>query len=217
MIDYTPDSTPLKQCSKCQEYKPATADFFNRDIRRRDGLDPHCKACKNIYYQQNRDRLKAKSLVNYRENRESKLKYASQYRADNKPKIDEWKRDYRSTQGEKVREQQRSHYAANKDRYIKKFKAYRAANKEKIRNLSRQRKARQRNAPGTHTVADIERQYKAQKGQCYYCRCDVGDSYHVDHVIPLSRGGSNNPDNLVIACPTCNVSKKDKLPHEWKR
>jgi 5-methylcytosine-specific restriction endonuclease McrA len=34
-------------------------------------------------------------------------------------------------------------------------------------------------------------------------------------VVPLSRGGSNGPENIVIACPTCNLAKKDKMPHEW--
>lgn len=37
----------------------------------------------------------------------------------------------------------------------------------------------------------------------------------VDHVVPLVKGGSNGPDNLVIACSTCNLRKNDKLPHEW--
>jgi 5-methylcytosine-specific restriction endonuclease McrA len=45
----------------------------------------------------------------------------------------------------------------------------------------------------------------------------VGDTYHVDHVVPLVRGGSDDPSNLVIACVPCNLSKGDKLPHEWKR
>jgi 5-methylcytosine-specific restriction endonuclease McrA len=34
-------------------------------------------------------------------------------------------------------------------------------------------------------------------------------------VIPLDRGGSNGPENIVIACPECNHSKHNKLPHEW--
>jgi 5-methylcytosine-specific restriction endonuclease McrA len=46
---------------------------------------------------------------------------------------------------------------------------------------------------------------------------EVGDKYHVDHVVPLSRGGSDGPENIVISCPRCNCSKSSKLPEEWNR
>jgi 5-methylcytosine-specific restriction endonuclease McrA len=59
-------------------------------------------------------------------------------------------------------------------------------------------------------------QYKAQRAKCYWCGINVGNVYHVDHVIPLSRGGSNGPENIVIACPHCNLSKSNRLPHEWE-
>lgn len=36
-----------------------------------------------------------------------------------------------------------------------------------------------------------------------------------EHQIPLSRGGSNWPSNLVPACDNCNKSKKDKTPAEF--
>lgn len=80
---------------------------------------------------------------------------------------------------------------------------------------NRRQRARQFNAKGTHTKEDIERQYAAQKGQCYFCRRDVGDGYEVEHLVPLSRGGTDDPSNLVIACPDCNRQKGTKLPHEW--
>jgi len=78
--------------------------------------------------------------------------------------------------------------------------------------------ALKKKAPGSHTIEDVKRQYDRQKGKCYYCGKKLGtgkNAYHVDHIIPLSRGGSNDISNLVIACPQCNVSKQDKLLHEW--
>jgi 5-methylcytosine-specific restriction endonuclease McrA len=35
-----------------------------------------------------------------------------------------------------------------------------------------------------------------------------------DHVIPVARGGSDDPDNLVAACKRCNFSRQDRLPQE---
>jgi 5-methylcytosine-specific restriction endonuclease McrA len=35
-----------------------------------------------------------------------------------------------------------------------------------------------------------------------------------DHVIPVARGGSDDPDNLVAACKRCNFSRQDRLPEE---
>ena len=38
-----------------------------------------------------------------------------------------------------------------------------------------------------------------------------------DHVIPLARGGTNDADNIVLACRNCNRSKGSKTVAEWRR
>ena len=44
---------------------------------------------------------------------------------------------------------------------------------------------------------------------CYHCG-ELTDKFHFDHVKPLSAGGANRPWNIVVSCPTCNLSKGDK-------
>lgn len=51
---------------------------------------------------------------------------------------------------------------------------------------------------------------------CTYCE-EVGDdqSLCVDHIVPLSRGGTNADENLCACCRPCNSSKSDWLLSEW--
>lgn len=52
---------------------------------------------------------------------------------------------------------------------------------------------------------------------CVYCGRGAFDvELEVDHVVPKSKGGSNDPVNLATACFDCNRSKSDKLISESK-
>lgn len=50
---------------------------------------------------------------------------------------------------------------------------------------------------------------------CRYCGLR-GGRLECDHIVPVSRGGSNGEDNLTAACKPCNQAKRDKLISEWK-
>jgi 5-methylcytosine-specific restriction endonuclease McrA len=52
--------------------------------------------------------------------------------------------------------------------------------------------------------------------KCAYCCATVTVAgAHIDHVMPRSRGGGDEPGNLVAACADCNLSKGAKTPQEW--
>lgn len=98
-------------------------------------------------------------------------------------------------------------------------RAHRAKHHEAVRRRERAaehlRRARALQAGGSFNAHDIAELFQSQKGRCYWCACSIKDSYHVDHVWPLSKGGSNGPENLVLACPTCNQKKHAKTPMEF--
>lgn len=48
---------------------------------------------------------------------------------------------------------------------------------------------------------------------CGYCG-SKGGKLECDHIVPVSRGGSNEDDNLLTACRTCNRRKRDRTPEE---
>lgn len=52
--------------------------------------------------------------------------------------------------------------------------------------------------------------------RCYWCLGRfIGIKCHVDHIEPISLGGSHSLQNLCISCPKCNRAKHDKTVSEW--
>lgn len=52
-------------------------------------------------------------------------------------------------------------------------------------------------------------------GVCGICGEDVDPHhFHVDHIVPLSRGGEHSYANTQVAHPSCNLRKMTRLPHE---
>jgi hypothetical protein len=50
---------------------------------------------------------------------------------------------------------------------------------------------------------------------CAYCGENLAHEYsELDHVLPRSRGGTDNPENYVVSCSSCNAKKHKKTPEE---
>lgn len=146
----------------------------------------------------------------------------------------EYQRSWRAANAETAREWDRKRYAADPQKrraYVYSWRAanpeygpqylseWQKANPEKVRVYTARRRARHLAAEGSHTADDIKRIFKAQRGRCAHpwCRVKLGERYHVDHIIALSTGGTNWPDNLQILCAPCNHSKSAKHPIDHAR
>lgn len=57
--------------------------------------------------------------------------------------------------------------------------------------------------------------YVDQDGRCIYCACSLESSFHIDHIMPVIKGGSSDKSNLQLLCPTCNLSKGPKTHEEF--
>lgn len=104
-------------------------------------------------------------------------------------------------------------WAARNPEKRKKIKdRWRAKNKERTNYLTRQYLYRRKNAQGSLSFEE-ERYLKGQFSRCPYC--NVNKPTTIDHVIPLSKGGTNDLGNLLYVCVSCNSKKRAKLLAEW--
>jgi hypothetical protein len=83
-----------------------------------------------------------------------------------------------------------------------------------VRVYGHNRRAALAHVDGKLAVIDVQAQVERQKRRCFYCRQKLPRRYDVDHVTPMSRGGRNTPDNIVVCCHSCNSRKGPKLLHE---
>lgn len=122
-------------------------------------------------------------------------------------------RDYRATDAGRAQKKAYEQSERGKERMA----AYHRSEKGKValqRSAKKRRTFEQANESISHSA--IQALLIAHKYRCWWCGTAIrGNKFHVDHRIPLSRGGTSGNDNLCISCPTCNMSKHDKLPQEW--
>lgn len=170
-----------KRCAGCKETK--VLDAYSRDRSRPDGRQAQCKECDSKWNRAwrlaNRDRKRATSRADYVKNRERVLARC------------------------------RERYAADPGKKLAMARAWATANPEKINEASARRRAREQQAPRIEKI-DREYVYKRDGGVCHICRRVVARrGFHLDHLVPLSKGGDHTHDNLAVAHPKCNASRRD--------
>lgn len=86
------------------------------------------------------------------------------------------------------------------------------------RRLNEARRRARKIANGVFTVTehDVSRLLSRQGGRCAYCRKELTLRYHLDHVVPIARGGRHSIGNLVATCPLCNYKKGKLFVTEWR-
>lgn len=102
--------------------------------------------------------------------------------------------------------------------------AERLRRERKLRELRREKRIK--NNGKIDKDITLRRLYERDKGRCYLCgrQCDYSDHNvtsegyfiagkrypSIDHVVPLSKGGTHTWDNVKLACIICNTTKRDK-------
>lgn len=123
----------------------------------------------------------------------------------------------------------RRRYEANHERIVQQARDRRACAKAREKENAQARERYRRNPDSPRRSGWIVRDVQLRhgiifedfskheifirdKGKCQYCQCDLPErGWHLDHVLPLSRGGNHLRSNVVASCAKCNLSKGNKL------
>ncbi len=177
-------------CTKCGNTFPWSPEFFKKG-RGRSGCMQPCRKC---------DQKQSNEWK--RKNREHCNKVTAEWRKNNRERHNANAKRWRDAHKEKA-------HAATK-RWEKQNPIAKRLNAHQQR-IKRYAKT----SRGTCTKQDIDLQHERQKGRCWWCKTKLNGKYHVDHRVPLSKGGMHDRSNIVISCEECNRSKGAKLPQEF--
>lgn len=157
----------------------------------------------------NKEKELARSRAYYKAtkevNKEKELARKKAYREANKEKI----QSYYLVNKEKLAAKSKAYYLANKEKVAARSKAWALNNKDKLSIYVAERRALRLNAESIMTETDKEN-YKA----LVKIRDDAtklfGYAWSIEHIIPLSKGGTNAIDNLEVTPLSWNISKGNR-------
>jgi hypothetical protein len=204
----------MKNCARCKTEKDLTAFGSNRS--RTDGLAGYCKPCNKKYKKDYHEKNSDKHSINGKKWRESHVEEKKDmdriWIENNRDKSRKIKQRWKDNNPEKVKEMSKNYSISHAEELRQKNKQWRLDNLEKCRLKEHRRRARIRQN-GVFIVSDKEIKNLLGK-PCFYC----GEkSMHIDHIVPISRGGNHSIGNIVQACAHCNLSKNAKFITEWKK
>lgn len=175
-----------KQCVGCKQTLPLSE--FSVDRRNQDGLNKYCRGCKREFNRKYREQCRSRPPPDKTKIPDDHRRYMREYRRSH-PKSREYDRQY--------------------------SREYRRRHPENCKKTLARYRATINSCPGEITEQDI-RDCLAYFGyECAYSGVPLSGGYHVDHIVPLSKHGSNNIHNIVPCLPVINLSKSAKDFESW--
>jgi predicted HNH restriction endonuclease len=189
--------TEYKTCTYCKQAKLLSEYYFNHGTTTpRSRCKPCVNYLSNVSRQKDPDKYRKQNLEHYYKN---------------KDKLNE----YRRAKWPQIYEQSKEHRSAQRKQHLKQHP-------EKVRELARKRRATKRaNGWERYTEAQVLELHGAV---CHICGSEIDltldrrigkegweMSLHIDHVIPISKGGPDKLSNVKPSHGKCNLKKRATL------
>ena len=177
-----------KECKTCVTWKLWMQ--FSKNKSNPDGYASQCKSCVREYQ---------RTIVDRR------AEYNQQYREANRETFVLKRAENR----ERTAQRAKRWYEANREQIKQKGREWEQNNPDKRKAIIHRRRA---------GLESSDRHYTAEEWQAlcakydYRCLC-CGEQkpLTVDHIVPISRNGSNDIDNIQPLCRSCNSKKHDSI------
>ena len=200
---------PTKTCTKCGKKK--NTNEFHRHASSPDGLYPSCKDCVSDYNKlhraEHRERLRQQDREYYRQNREQVRAGQKQYRLTHKEQVELQKKEWEKANPDKVKEIARKYRESHKEQRREYYNHYADEHPGWLASVVHRRRTL---VKGGGNFTDNEWKQLCQKYSCRCLACGEKKPLTVDHVIPLSKGGTNTIENIQPLCKSCNSKKNNK-------
>ncbi len=203
-----------KRCSICAESK--LLDEFHGETLGRNGRANRCKPCSSAYHVARRladpEAAKVRRATQYA--KADKTLAARQHRAWVKANADRAatiEAKSRAKRREQARMASAKWRAENPQRHRRNALAWIEAHPDQAAEIRDRRRARKLNA----YVAPVSRRaiYERDGGKCGIChKAVLFERMHLDHIIPLSKGGTHEPRNVQVTHQLCNNRKYSTGP-----
>jgi 5-methylcytosine-specific restriction endonuclease McrA len=207
----------MKKCNTCGQERGY--EFFSPKKKKSGSVayQSSCKPCRaeasRLARKENPEAVRASArLINSKKTDEQKKvqsDYLAAWRIRNKEKV----KAYRTK--DRVQEYSRAHYERHKEEIKDRVSQYRKSNPNKVRALNHARRGLERSGKLSSNIIEIL--FFKQKGLCVCCKKKLGKDFHLDHIVPLSMGGTNTDDNVQLLKPRCNLQKNAKHPVDFMR
>lgn len=210
--------------------------YANREKVLAKAKTPEVRAIRRAQYAASIERRRELDMARHKRDREKRIARMKVYWAKNREKMQAYKKAYFQRvyplRKEHHLEQGRLDRKKHPERCKAAARKWQRANRDKCRLYEARYFAK---TPGLRTEKNNRRRVRVLAAKtdgtakafirsvrstrylpCAYCGTIIfGKAAHIDHVMPLSRGGNHTADNLCAACEFCNCSKCDRTLTEW--
>ncbi len=141
--------------------------------------------------------------------RECTIRYQAEYRAQNREHLVALSRIRYEAKAAEMNTQRRKYREEHLEHDAERVKQWKKEHRINVRNSCCKRKAILR---GALVVESLDRQkvWERDGGICHICGTPAdSEDWHLDHIIPVSKGGAHVMSNVAVSHPVCNLRKHD--------